>query len=74
MMFTTKDRDNDGHDTKNCAETKQGGWWYKNCVKSNLNGLYLPENKTNLKGIRWFYWKDDNRSMKRTEMKMRPVL
>ena len=40
MLFSTKDVENDIWD-QNCAQTFKGGWWYKNCLRSNLNGLYL---------------------------------
>ncbi|XP_039949783.1 fibrinogen C domain-containing protein 1-like [Bactrocera tryoni] len=40
MKFSTIDRDNDLND-KNCAYIYRGGWWHRNCLDSNLNGLFL---------------------------------
>jgi len=37
MMFTTYDRDNDQHKTGNCAAVFGGGFWYKNCGRSQVN-------------------------------------
>ena len=39
MNFSTYDRDNDrwGY---NCASSSGGGWWYNDCNRFNLNGLY----------------------------------
>jgi len=31
MKFSTFDRDNDLSDATNCAETRPGGWWFKDC-------------------------------------------
>ncbi|KAK8766441.1 hypothetical protein V5799_006777 [Amblyomma americanum] len=44
MMFSTYDQDNDGATSTDCAAKYQGGWWYNNCFKANLNGLNLNGN------------------------------
>jgi hypothetical protein len=72
MKFTTYDRDND-QDSRNCAVTWQGAWWYGSCHYSNLNGLYLKAGNRSWKGMNWQHWKNDNRSMKKSEMKIRPA-
>ncbi|KAL9958830.1 hypothetical protein ACROYT_G035898 [Oculina patagonica] len=69
--FTTKDRDNDGHNSVNCASVYKGAWWYKDCHHSNLNGLYLNGKKDG-KGMVWYHWKNNSESVKRSEMKIRP--
>ncbi|CAB4007966.1 Hypothetical predicted protein [Paramuricea clavata] len=72
MKFSTYDRDND-QDSTNCAAYNQGAWWYKSCQHSNLNGRYLKAGEKSAKGTRWWHWKKDERSMKKTEMKIRPT-
>ena len=67
MKFSTKDKDNDIANS-NCAVEFKGGWWYKYCHLSNLNGLYLVNSISHI-GIRWYHWKQD--SLKFTEMKLR---
>ena len=69
MAFTTKDRDNDwgGY---NCAAKYFGGWWYRSCSKSNLNGQYLGD-KSDYRGAVWRAFRD-SLSLKFTEMKLRP--
>ncbi|XP_028413265.1 ficolin-2-like [Dendronephthya gigantea] len=70
MQFSTKDSDSDVV-SGNCAITYKGGWWYKTCHKSNLNGLYLGAGLKDNNGIKWNIW--HHYSMKITEMKIRPI-
>ena len=37
--FSTFDRDNDGTST-HCASAHRAGWWFSECYKLNLNGVY----------------------------------
>ena len=67
--FSTKDRDNDTHNSKNCAADYKGAWWYKSCHHVNINGLYVG-NKVDDKGMRWYTFKG-SQSMKTTSMMMR---
>ncbi len=58
---------------KDCARTYQGGWWYKNCAHSNLNGRnFAHPNSTWKQGI---FWKDignySTYSLEATEMLIR---
>ena len=72
--FTTKDQDNDCWG-KNCAVIFKGAWWYWECHYSNLNSLYHQggEHSSYADGINWMHWKGYHYSMKRAEMKIRPV-
>ncbi|XP_078613583.1 ficolin-2-like [Branchiostoma floridae x Branchiostoma japonicum] len=72
QFFTTKDRDNDG-DSRQCAQTFKGAWWYGACHDSNLNGLYhAGPHQSFADGVNWEFWKGYHYSLKRTEMKIRP--
>ncbi|XP_067938927.1 ficolin-1-like isoform X2 [Watersipora subatra] len=50
MEFSTPDRDNDDDDSYNCAAAITGSWWFKNCLQSQLNGVY---GATGWGGIVW---------------------
>ncbi|XP_044063503.1 tenascin isoform X2 [Siniperca chuatsi] len=67
--FSTRDKDPDSLGI-HCARAYMGGWWYKNCYKTNLNGLYGIS--SNNQGIVWIDWKGKDSSIPFTEMKFRP--
>lgn len=71
MAFSTKDRDNDRY-SDNCAVVCRGAWWYKSCYSSNLNGLYLHGGNDG-KGTVWYNWRKSFYSVKRADMKIRPL-
>jgi len=71
MKFSTKDQDND-LSSKHCAS--KGGWWYNDCLHSNLNGLYLDEKNRSSLGIVWKTWKGMDYSLEVTEMKIKPYV
>ena len=73
MAFSTKDRDNDII-SGNCATHYKGAWWYKKCHHSNLNGRYLKaKHSSYADGVNWYHWKGYKYSVKRAEMKIKPV-
>nr|XP_060626310.1 veficolin-1-like [Anolis sagrei ordinatus] len=73
FAFSTRDRDNDGHESGSCAVLYKGGWWYSQCHTSNLNGLYLRgEHTSYANGINWVAGKGHHYSYKYAEMKIRP--
>lgn len=71
--FSTRDEDNDSW-RSNCAVQYKGAWWYGSCHDSNLNGLYhLGKHSSSGDGVNWYKWKGNNYSVKRAEMKIKPV-
>ena len=72
MAFSTKDSDNDIYGGS-CANVHKAGWWYTNCLHSNLNGLYLGPTGYSSTGNTWVGGWKDFQSLKSTEMKLRRV-
>ena len=76
--FSTYDADHDSHTSKNCAALFKGGWWYRQCHDSNLNGVYynngvmadpaIPD------GIIWEDVTGDHSSLKTNVMAIRPAV
>ena len=74
MKFSTRDEDND-LDGRNCAGIYKGSWWYKHCHTSNLNGLYLKGRHLKIPGgVAWPDFRGYRYSLKRTEMKVKPII
>ena len=68
--FSTIDNDNDDCVSINCAASSHGGWWYRCCLHSNLNGVY--NDTTNIgRGVNWGTWTGYLYSLKFTEMKIK---
>ena len=75
VPFTTKDKDNDQHNSGNCAAFSKGAWWYTACHSSNLNGRYHHgKHSSYADGVNWSSWKGQRYSVKKAEMKIRPVV
>lgn len=73
--FSTYDSDNDVA-SGDCSEAYKGGWWFKSCHYSNLNGDYLwyKVDASNARGVSWYGLEGRHNSMKRVEMKLRRKL
>ncbi|XP_062602509.1 fibrinogen-like protein A [Saccostrea cucullata] len=67
MKFSTFDNDNDIHESGNCAEDFRAAWWYLNCYRSNLNGVYGRHEG----GMYWVPWQGFHESLKSTMMMVR---
>jgi len=77
-QFSTRDQDNDAWSSGSCAATRKGGWWFKDCHYSNLNGIYYRTGNytftfANADGVVWYHFKGHyGYSLRSTEMKIRP--
>ncbi|XP_073697804.1 microfibril-associated glycoprotein 4-like [Garra rufa] len=74
QKFTTLDQDQDTLDN-NCARNRLGAFWFKNCLYTNPNGVYLwgAESVHYAIGNVWITWKDVSEGMKSISMKIKRV-
>ena len=75
MQFSTYDQDNDKYSIS-CAYALQGGWWYKNCFRLNLNGPHNTPSWAGVdKGGAKLYWYDGPAGgvLSSVEMKIRAM-
>ncbi|XP_071837842.1 fibrinogen-like protein A [Apostichopus japonicus] len=69
LSFTTFDRTND---IGGCENRHFGGWWYKNCEYTNLNGLYFGCDGC-YQSIEWRSLPGGCCNIRFTEMKLRRI-
>jgi hypothetical protein len=69
MQFSARDMDND-LSSDSCANSKHGGWWFKNCSAANLNGKYSG-NVIDAQGLVWYSVGNEYRSLKKSQMKVK---
>ncbi|XP_019644814.1 PREDICTED: microfibril-associated glycoprotein 4-like [Branchiostoma belcheri] len=76
QLFSTVDRDNDVHSWRHCSQVcGHGGWWYRDCGRSFLNGRYLGNCGNSCpreQGVVWYHWRGPYYSLKSVSMKIRP--
>ena len=80
QAFSSKDRDQDALNGSCSRLAGQGGWWYKNCYSSNLNGLNIQTsyikadpNSSNTNGITTIDRQKKITSYKETKMEIRKL-
>lgn len=78
QMFSSRDKDQDNRKSTICSGTFQGynsGWWFKDCVYTNLNGKYYEDgpNHEAPDGIIWRTWLGSTYSLKTTVIAIRPT-
>ena len=73
--FSTLDSDHDVLESGSCAVKHRAGWWYKDCLMSNLNGLYreglFPPSAAR-QGIYWYTFRQNDYALSSSQMKIRP--
>ena len=73
MSFSTRDQDHDKWDDGQCAQVRSGAWWYRSCLLSNLNALYMGPNVYDNQGMAWHHWESNWKVLKTSEMKIRHI-
>ena len=67
VKFSTYDRN-----STSCADSYQGGWWYRACHYNNPNGRYLDgPHSSYADGVNWYCYTDYYESLAFIEMKAR---
>ncbi|KAH9524083.1 Ficolin-1 [Bulinus truncatus] len=67
--FSTPDRDFDASVESHCARARSSGWWFHDCMDSNLNGRFVTG-----KWGQGLFWRDltgTRETLNSSEMKMR---
>ena len=71
--FSTKDSNNDLYRLR-CAQRFRGAWWFRTCLRSNLNGAYAKGSGFfyGAEGIKWLSFNHRQAVLVKTEMKITP--
>ncbi|XP_059407412.1 microfibril-associated glycoprotein 4-like [Carassius carassius] len=75
QKFTTVDKDQDSDNNNNCAKLHLGAFWYKDCMQTNPNGVYIwgfYDTQTIIGNV-WSTWKGNGDGMKSISMKIKPL-
>ncbi|XP_072395493.1 microfibril-associated glycoprotein 4-like isoform X1 [Diabrotica undecimpunctata] len=73
--FSTKDMDLD-ENSGSCATTYEGGWWYKSCYTSCLNGKYsnvIVPDGLKYHGINWNGFRSKEYNLSGSRIMIRPI-
>ncbi|XP_061705404.1 angiopoietin-related protein 7-like isoform X2 [Cydia pomonella] len=73
QKFSAMDMDHDEWKDGSCAVEHGGAWWYKECDKSNLNGVYVNSDERRAHTIYWISFKGPSLPLTRTKMMIRPL-
>lgn len=76
QKFSARDKDQDTQKSYHCRRSFRGyngGWWFKDCVYTNLNGNYFKNGPNQVNGISWSSWLGSRYSLKTTVMAIRPA-
>lgn len=76
QSFSTYDEDHDTHSSLTCSQRYSGGWWFHDCLDSNLSGKYYTSSSSPDKqsdGIVWKSWTGEQYSLKTAVMAIRPT-
>lgn len=73
QKFSAYDKDQDAQQHDNCAEIFKGGWWFRDCHYSNLNGIYYNDGPKHHDGISWKTWTGNRYSLKTSVIAIRPT-
>ncbi|XP_050086357.1 fibrinogen C domain-containing protein 1-like [Anopheles aquasalis] len=73
MKFSTIDRDNDEDPERHCAARHKGGWWFKKCLRSHLNG-FVKQTTFKHPTIQWISSPEDwDSGLSYSRMMIRPL-
>ena len=71
MKFSTVDQDND-KSSLSCSTLQKSAGWFNYCSYADLNSQYTDSEKTSVKYINWYHWKNSFIALKKIQLMIRP--